>query len=69
MDINSTEFQDKIKTVAPLIKKKIGERSLVMIGYVKDKNTPNHFKMIAMNPDNTFDDIDYVLNEIEECAI
>ena len=39
-----------------------------MVGYQPLGDHPNFFRMITSNPASTFDDIDFLLNEIERLA-
>lgn len=51
--------------VAPVIKSGMMHDGTMMIGYQPLNDHPNFFRMIVTSPTATFEDMDYVLNEIE----
>lgn len=50
------------------LKKHMNLRGNVMFGYSKIDQGYPFFRMVTINPDNTEADMDYLLNELIECA-
>lgn len=42
------------------------ERGTTMVGYQPDKNRPNFFRMIISNQAITYEDLDFLIDEIVE---
>ena len=59
------ERDSELTKVAPEIKKRMTERGSMMIAYQPLKEHVNFFRMINSNPGQTFEDMDFILDEIE----
>ncbi|CAF1124594.1 unnamed protein product [Brachionus calyciflorus] len=65
LDRNSKEFKERLNKVAPKIKERMVIEGNLMISYQPLDDKPNFFRMIVSNPASNFEDIDYMINEIE----
>lgn len=51
--------------VAPVIKARMMEYGTTMVGYQPQGDKVNFFRMVISNPAATFEDIDFLIEEIE----
>lgn len=51
--------------VAPVIKARMMEYGTTMVSYQPQGNNVNFFRMVISNPAATFEDIDFLIEEIE----
>ncbi|KAM6909727.1 cysteine sulfinic acid decarboxylase [Xenentodon cancila] len=58
------EFWKKLHTVAPKVKERMMKTGSMMIGYQSHGDKPNFFRMVAISPQVSRQDLDFVLDEI-----
>jgi len=64
-DLSDTEFSQEINAIPPVIKGKMTERGSMMTGYQPIDDKPNFFRMIVISEDVTFQDMEFVIDEID----
>jgi len=64
--LEPAEKNARLEKIAPKIKAKMMQRGTTMVGYQPDKNTPNFFRMIISNQAITYEDLDFLIDEIIE---
>nr|XP_055045198.1 cysteine sulfinic acid decarboxylase isoform X2 [Misgurnus anguillicaudatus] len=62
---NSTDYQEKLSKVAPIIKERMVKCGTTMVGYQPMEGYVNFFRMVVVSPQLTTKDMDFFLNEIE----
>uniref|UniRef100_H2ZAN0 Glutamate decarboxylase n=1 Tax=Ciona savignyi TaxID=51511 RepID=H2ZAN0_CIOSA len=62
---DETIKHEKLNKVAPLIKSRMMENGTIMIGYQPLGSKVNFFRNIVSNPAVDYDDIDFIITEIE----
>jgi len=62
------EMKTRIGKACPLIKKMMQERGTMMCTYQTQKHHVNFWRMVLISSCLTYKDMDYVLDEIEECG-
>ena len=64
-DLSDAEFSQEINAIPPVIKGKMTERGSMMTGYQPIDDKPNFFRMIVISEDVTFQDMEFVIEEID----
>jgi glutamate/tyrosine decarboxylase-like PLP-dependent enzyme len=64
-DLSNEEFCKEINSIPPLIKQELVDRGSMMTGYQPIDDKPNFFRMIVISEDVTFQDMEFVINEID----
>ncbi|KAJ8278098.1 hypothetical protein GJAV_G00083800 [Gymnothorax javanicus] len=59
------ERQKRLHKVAPVIKARMMEQGTTMVSYQPQGDKVNFFRMVISNPAATFEDIDFLIEEIE----
>nr|APU50750.1 cysteine sulfinic acid decarboxylase-like protein 209 [Saccoglossus kowalevskii] len=65
MNTNTDEFNAWLGKVAPVIKERMVKQGTLMIGYQPLFGKPNFFRHIFSNAKTTFQDVEYILDEID----
>lgn len=60
-----TECKMSLYQVAPTIKARMMEYGTTMVSYQPQGDKVNFFRMVISNPAATFEDIDFLIEEIE----
>lgn len=68
LDKKSSEYINKLNSIAPKIKERMMLEGTLMVGYQPLDEKPNFFRMIVSNPASQKKDIDFLLDEIERLA-
>lgn len=61
-------FCEKLGELTPYLKSEMVKRGNTLIDYASQGKFKNCFRMVFTNPDLTYDDMQFVLHEIRECA-
>jgi glutamate/tyrosine decarboxylase-like PLP-dependent enzyme len=64
-DLSNEEFCREINAIPPKIKRELVDRGSMMTGYQPIDDKPNFFRMIVISEDVTFEDMEFVVNEID----
>merc|ERR1712151_215204 len=64
----TAEMKEKINVVCPKIKKMMQERGSMMCTYQAQDEYVNFWRMVLISPCLSSKDMDFVLDEIEECG-
>jgi len=63
--VRDKEFWQKMHKVAPIIKERMTKAGSMMIGYNKQGDMSNFWRMVTTQVDNSFADMDFILEEFE----
>lgn len=64
IDRQSDQFIRRIESVAPTIKARMMAKGSLMMTYQPLREIPNFFRFVLQNSSLTFEDMDYIVNEI-----
>eukprot|EP01135_Chromosphaera_perkinsii_P008340 Nk52_evm1s1280 gene=Nk52_evmTU1s1280 len=66
LKMDAEEEKEVLHRVAPFIKGQMQMQGTVMVGYQPQKDLPNFFRMIFTSSKVTYEDVDFLLDEIEK---